>query len=361
MAYRYQKTGKYLVSIDQSIFSAFLSLVVNHRKNNLDSLGLSWSRVARILKILLRSKFKVVEAGRCIHLPVFGHLGLQVHRGVKLFDFTRFEVAKVFASHISREEADAEIAASRNASAIAIAPRFLMADADARWYNEEYIAGAHATDLVSPDSSDFLRYYPAVENCLLELASNQPPTEVKTAEYFDSLANGDFADRWSAAGIDATDVNFISSYIDSLRAWLGANAKFDSSKLVLTHGDFSLVNGLVSDGELRIVDWEGISPRSVLGDIFNFALAERFYGRTSPNFVAEAESLFDHYRTALISRCPELKIAASMDEQVARRIYYLERIRLMVDRDASPNISRVVKKSILMFNQFDIDTGGTAL
>lgn len=361
MAYRYQKNGKFLVCIDQSIPSVIRRLVFGYKRNGLASLGFSWPMLFRVVKGVVISKFKLIEPERCVTLPEFGHLGLQVHRGVKLFDFKRFEVTKIFGNDVLRDEADAEISASRAASSITAAPRFLMADSMGEWFKEKYVRGIHATDLVSPGASDFLRYYPEVEDCLLELAGSQPAVVVKTSEYIESVADSNFSDRWLAAGIDPADVNGISDYIDALRQWLDQNANNEELELVMTHGDFSLVNALVSNGDLRIVDWEGISARSIFGDIFNFALAEQYYERSSPDFVSEAQALFNHYRTAFIARYPDLTDTASIEENIALRIYYLERVRLMIDRDVTPNLNRVVKKSIAMFNQFDVDLGGSPL
>jgi hypothetical protein len=355
MVYRYRLSGKFLVCIDQSMMRLVRYLLFGYRKCRLDSLGLSQSALFRVIKAFIKSRIKPGDAERIVTLPQFGHLGLQVHRGVKLFDFKRSEVTKVFSSDVSQDEANAEIAASRFASAISAAPRFLLADSNAKWFREEYVCGTHATDLATPGSSDFLHYYPEVEECLLELAGSRSAISVSATEYIEEVADSSFSERWSVAGIAADDIAHISTYINSLRSWLLDNVAADELKIVMAHGDFSLVNALVTDRGLRVIDWEGVSPRSIFGDVFNFALAEHYYERTSADFVSEAESLFDRYRAALISRFPDLDETASIDRAAALRIYYLERVRLMVDRDVTVNLNSVVMKSITMFNQFDAD------
>jgi len=355
MVYRYRLSGKFLVCIDQSLMSLVRRLWFGYRKCRLDSLGLSLSAVYRLIKAVIKNRIVPGDSERLVTLPGFGHLGLQVHRGVKLFDFKRSEVTKVFSNDVSREEADAEIAASRFASAISAAPRFLMADSGAAWFREEYVCGAHATDLAEPNSSDFLQYYPEVEDCLLELAGSRDAVTVSASEYIEGVADSSFADRWLDAGIVSDDIEIISSYIENLRSWLLDNMEVDEFEIVMTHGDFSLVNALVTDRGLRIIDWEGVNPRSVFGDILNYVLAEHYYGRTSADFISEAESVVDNYCTAFISRFPDLEKTATIDRNVALRVYYLERVRLMVDRDVTPNLNKVVRKSIEVFNQFDSD------
>lgn len=355
MTYRYKISGKFLVCIDQPITTVVRRLLIDYNKCHLESLGLSRATIIRLMKSVALSRVRPLSPDQCVTLTQFGHLGMQVHRGIKLFDFKRSEVTKVFDNGVSREEADAEIASSKAASGIRAAPRFLMADSDAAWFKEEYVCGTHATDLVEPGSSDYLQYYPAIEACLLELAGSSPVASVPAKKYIRELGSGPYADRWRDAGIEVGDLASIKDYVEALQNWLLGNVKQRKLRLVTAHGDFSLVNTLLAEGELRIIDWDGIQPRSAMGDMFNFALAEHYYERTSKDFVAEAVMLFDRYRDAFVNRHSDLEDAVSMGNEVALRLYYLERIRLMLDRDVTPNINRVVQKSIKMFRQFDED------
>jgi hypothetical protein len=308
-----------------------------------------------MVKIVILSRIRAADPDRIVKLAEFGHLGMQVHRGTKLFDLKRFEVTKVFDNAVSREDAEAEIAASKAASGIKAAPRFLMTDSNAVWFKEEYVCGTHATDLVTAESSDFLEFYPGVESCLLELAGSSAPVKVKMKDYVKQVSDEPFAERWQVAGIETDDIAAISDFLQALRKWLLKKAGRKDLTLVMTHGDFSLVNALLSDDEFRVIDWDGIAPRSALGDVFNFVLAELFYARTSGDFVAEAQLLFERYRNAFIDHHSAMEDAVSLDNPIALRIYYLERLRLMLDRDVTPNINRVVQKSITMFRQFDED------
>ena len=356
MAYRFQNTGKYLVCLDQTVWNLTRTAVIGFRENGLASLGLSMSIVMRFLKILIRSKFSVVSPDRFVMMPAFGHIGMQVHRGVKLFDLRRREVTKVFTSHDSAELAEQEISASKTASKLSAAPRFLRADVDLNWFSEEYICGEHGSAVVAKHSSDFLKYYAEVEKCLLELALSVPPKTVRMRDHVEGLIEPNFAERWLAAGIDAADVSLVSTYIEKLQQWLLDQAGDENIALVLSHGDFSMVNAILTDGGLRFVDWEGVALRSAPGDALNFAFTEAFYERVTDQFVSETQGVFEHYRKAFRARFPDLTEAVSQSDEIAQRLYYLERIRVMLDRDVTPNLGHVVTRSISLFQDFDAAT-----
>jgi hypothetical protein len=46
-----------------------------------------------------------------------------------------------------------------------------------------------------------------------------------------------------------------------------------------------------------------------------------------------------------------------VDPRFARRQYYLERLRLLLDREVSPNLFKVIRRSIEMFREFDREAG----
>jgi hypothetical protein len=361
MTYRYRDIGKYLVCVDQSLINAVRTFVLGFDSNKLSSLGVSRSIATNVVKVLAREKFRHQGADDYETLPAFGHLGMKVHRGYKLFDFDASRVTKVFAAGVERNEADIEIAASREASAVNQAPRFVDSDPASAWFSEEYVRGIHATDLVGPDSGDYLRYYADVENCLLELLDCTPPVAVNAMDYINDLANNAYRDRWLKAGFSVQDVDQIAAYTERLRAWLTENLSGKTLQLIRTHGDFSLVNAISANNGLRIIDWEGIGPGSLYSDIFNFAFAEHYYGRSSRDFVSEVKSVTERFGEAVVRRHPALRDATMMSQTIARRLYYLERVRLMAHRDVTPNLHNVIGKSIAMFEKFDRSIGDPPL
>ena len=355
--YRYRRIGKYLVCLDQSIFVALRTLGFGYSKFQLESLGISRSRAWRAVVIVARSRVGQVDPDRCSYLPVFGHFAMQVHRGFKVFNFTRAEVTKVFDQNISMQAAEAEVAACQTASAVSAAPNYLMADPHTAWFTEELICGTHATDIVSLGSSYYLSFYADVEECLIELVRCQDPVLIEASVHIDGLADERYRDRWLDAGTSLQDVDRITTYLGGLREWLIGNAGPGALQLILTHGDFSLVNAISTERGLRFIDWEGIGPGSLYSDLFNFMFTEHYYGRTSSNFTTEVDSIFRKFQDAILSGCPQMSDAASLPPVFSRRLYYLERLRLLLDRDVSTNLLGVICKSIAMFEDFDNQVG----
>jgi thiamine kinase-like enzyme len=128
-------------------------------------------------------------------------------------------------------------------------------------------------------------------------------------------------------------------------------------KLVPTHGDFSLVNALATDDGLRFIDWEGIAPGGLYSDLFNFAFVERYYERVRSGFADLLDDMFARYREACRDALPGFRRAAETGFDFARRQYYLERLRVLVDRQPSAHLAGVIQKSISMFDAFDRERG----
>jgi len=301
----------------------------------------------------MQGKVALLRPAQQIELPVFGHLAMQVHRGYKVFDFAQSEVTKVFAKDASTHFAKREMEASIQASSVSAAPRHLGVGSNKRWYKEEYVCGIHATRIVAGQKSDYLRYYPEVEKCQLELIGCSSPLQVETVAQLDRLGAHSFRSSWSAAGIDPGKIDFITEYVSGLHKWLVEHTEQRNLHLVQSHGDFSLVNAISTDSGLRFIDWEGLGPGSLFSDIYNFVFVERYYGRSSPDFVTEISDFIERYRNAVVALYPELSASATLKSNFARRLYYLERLKLMLDRDISTNLCDVVCKSIRMFDEFD--------
>ncbi|MGI9205090.1 MAG: phosphotransferase [Woeseiaceae bacterium] len=361
MAYRYRKFGNFLVPLEQSISDVVRIFLFGYARHRLDSLGLSRSAARKIVIVAFINRFRRPNTSLQVTLSVVAHLGMQVHRGYKLFDFDRSEVTKVFNAEVSAQSTDHEISASRTASKVSSAPRFLGADPDARWFTEEYIRGVRATTLVTAGASDYQRFYADAERCLLDLAGCRPATKISLRSHVDTKADSPFRERWTKGGASSEEVDHVDGYIAKLRAWLLANAEADVLQLVLTHGDFSLVNAIAADGGLRFIDWESIAPGGVYSDIYNFVLVESYYERTTPDFVAEAQAILERYKLALSDAHPALAAASEIKLRFARRLYYLERMRFLLDREVTANLRQVTSKSIALFRRFDAELGDSPI
>jgi len=355
--YRYFRIGKFLACLDQSIVDAVKYAGLGYERHKLRSIGASRSVGRAVIKAVVRDRLGLLNASELVELPAFGHVGLQVHGGCKLFDFERREVVKVFTPETSSQDAVVEISASKQASEVPSAPRFIAEDPDLAWYREEFICGMHATDGGFRSGAEILDFYPDVEKCLLDLVACSPPRRIAANIHFERLADLTFRSHWLSAGLDAQKIEEISEYVRQLRDWLANQAATEELQLVLTHGDFSLVNAISTDGGLRFIDWEGIAPGGLYSDVFNFVFVERYYDRASDNFRNEMSEFIRGYRKASQERFPELREAAETDLVFARRQYYLERLSLLLNRKVSSNLCKVVCNSIALFRDFDRESG----
>lgn len=347
--------------LDYSVIDAIVTFWFGYTRCGLESLGLSRKFARKIIKVIILGKTRPIDPEQVISLPVPADLGMQVHHGHKMFDFNKNEVTKVFSTCYSAEKANAEVLAAKQASCVAAAPRFVDADSRSRWFTEEYIRGTHATKLVASGSSNYRRYYEDVEKCLLDLQSSSPFVNTSVEAHVTNLVATPFRERWLAAGSPADEVDEIANFQQSLRSWIIGNAKVDQLQLVATHGDFSLVNAIATNSGLRFIDWESVSPGCMFTDIYNFVLVERYYGRTSPDFSEEVRAMLQRFRSATIDQQPALISSAELCELFVRRLYYLERLRFLVERDVTINLRQVVQKSIRLFRQFDVDMGDSPL
>ncbi len=358
--YRYVRQGKYLLSLDQSIYGVIRTVLFGYDRNKLDSIGIPKPLGMAALRAVVKDRLRLLASDRVIELPAFGHIGIGVHRGCKVFDFDEHQVTKVFEPGTDPEAARLEIRASRHAAEIAAAPKFIAEDPAHQWYREEYICGVHATDAEVRDGVDIHDYYPAVEDCLLDLVACRSPRIVDTMEHIDEYADTSFRERWLAAGHDAGQIKEIATYIENLGDWLRKQPKPERLQLVLTHGDFSLVNAIATDEGLRFIDWEGVTFGGLFTDIIHFLFAEYYYQRLGESFVNELSEFVARYRGAALERFPELRDAADLDLTFARRLYYLERLGLMVKRSVSAHHCNVTLRSIGTFRDYDKHAGDVA-
>lgn len=356
-SHRYFRAGKFLVCIDQSLLHAVKHFGAGYNRNKLGSIGISKTVARAAIKAVARGKLGMLRSGHVVELPAFGEIGIRVHGGNKLFDLGRREVTKIFNPGTNEPDAAQEIAAARQVSEVPVAPRFVDADPGMAWYREEYICGTHATDEEFRRGKALLEFYPAVENCLLDLVGTEAVREVEAGPYFRELAGKALGGRWFDAGLSEEHVKEVSAYIDGLHRWLTSQAQSARLQLVPVHGDFSLVNAIATTEGLRFIDWEGISPGCVYDDIFNFLFVERYYERATGSFMNDMSAFLDRYGEAVRKRFPALADATEVDITFARRQYYLERLKLLLDREVSPNLFKVIRQSIEMFREFDREAG----
>ena len=325
-SHRFVSFGRRLVNVDRSVLRLFSACVLGYRRNRLHALGVSFADA--LLGFLMAARFRFRGgSGQAQHLPVPGDVALRVHRGYKVFDFDNSVVSKVFDAATPQADADAELQACIDASAVKAAPRFVASDPDGRWYTEEYIAGKHGTQTAKALNGDFGGYFDDVAECLIDLAGAGPRNTVDVAAYLEELTAPELLAAWQADAEARDTAAEVGKYQARLKRWLIANMPDKPLTLVWTHGDFSLVNVIISKRRFRVIDWEGLRPGNVHSDVINFVFVEKYYRRAQGDIVDPMHVFVSRYDVALRSRLAELKVASKPGFQCAVRLYYLERLQ----------------------------------
>ena len=351
----YVGAGKFLLGVDVSTMRQCVLFLFGYRRSKLNSLGITRARAARLaLKAIRYRVFGTGQANR-VRLPITGNLAMRVHRGVKVFDFRNGIVGKVFNRNVSQSERIAEASACESVGDLAMTPQFLGRADDASWYCEELLVGQHAVPIVNNNNNGYLDYLRAAEQCLLELAGSQTPKSVPAADYIESLADFSFAERWRDAGANEQQVSRIASFLSESRDGLLRELQTQSLLLVPTHGDFSLVNTIVTSDGIRFIDWEGVEAGGPLSDIHHFLYAERYYGRINADFASALSKAVSDYRTRCRAAHPELAETLDLGAMFSMRLYCLERMRHLLKRQANQNLISVVDKTIDQFRDAETE------
>ena len=357
---RFGRFNNHLVCIDQSVWRAARVLLLSYRKHCLGSLGISFKDAVVAVLMLIRHKLSGGSRPSTA-LPVFGNIAIKVHKGLEIFDLDSLTVTKAFGTDVPRAEATVQTCACRQASNVSAAPRFIAADSEQLWYTEEFIPGIHGTETAISTSGGFMEYYADVEGCLLDLIDAGPLKTVDVVPHIEEITASQLFDEWDKTSKAQAAAHEVRHYQVQLERWLLANLAVDRLQLVLTHGDFALVNVIVAGNTFRVIDWEGIRYGNLYGDCFNFVFVEKYYDRARTDVSSEMTEMMQRYGQAVLKRFPDLRNSVEVPQEFAMRMYYLERLRLLLERDVSANLISVIRKSIRMFRNFDVAAGFPAL
>jgi hypothetical protein len=127
--------------------------------------------------------------------------------------------------------------------------------------------------------------------------------------------------------------------------------------LVLTHGDFCPGNILNTASGKKLVDWESVSYRSALFDVYSYFIARRVERDVPIDIViSEIQSAIAVFASRLAREAPALVDSIRRFEQTYRRIFYIERICMLIDRtgtDRKLDIVGYIKRYIDIFNSYE--------
>lgn len=343
--------GKYFC-LQGSLVSLASLLLLHAGSLHLETLGIRRKQVPAILKVIARSRKNTRQtAAEPLSLPAFGHLCIRIHRGYKVFDFSALTTTKIFDPDADETAAAAEIAAVRRASPLAFAPTLLHTDPGNRWYTETFLPGAQSPKTGQSDPKDL--FDRVIADHLAGIILLEPLRTTGLADYWHGIRDSLYT-RLQHAGYEDELRNAIQRFVDSIAARLEATAD-RPIHLAFTHGDFSFVNFMQNHGKISVIDWESAQTRSLHHDLYNYFLTERYYQRTQSNLVTEMADAISQLGQRLGGKASAPVSFDAETTDVYRRLYFLERMDMLMGRElAGPGLN-VLRRSIDIFAHHEAD------
>jgi hypothetical protein len=260
-------------------------------------------------------------------------------------------VVRLFAPEVDAAIVEGEIAGVRNASLLDFAPTVQRWDTKERWYEEDFVIGQQGY-LVSKSEPVLKTYYQDIAPCIERMILLQAPLSTNLYESIDRTTGTLKDDRLSEPGLEARKLDVIRDFVASTaeQLYLEENRQID---LVFSHGDFSLVNILSTKDGIMVVDWESAGHRSTLFDLYNYFFTEAYYGRATTDLVSEINEAISSLQSRLTSKAPDIARTLPSLAEVYRRLYYLERVLMLLERELSNDLLDVILRSIAVFNRYE--------
>jgi thiamine kinase-like enzyme len=355
VTYQYIKIYDKYYCLQQNPLVLSWFLYYQHRSLCLGSLGVQRKKGCLGLKTFLRYQVRLPPQVPVLELPVYGHICMKVHRGYKVFNFRRKTVVKVLNPAIDTAMVRNEIDSVRNASLLDFAPGIWQWSLEERWYEEDYISGySYRNGLVSqPNATDFLRiYYQSLEKFIEDMIFLKRPIIKDINSYINENVNILETLKRIFNKFDKLEIRNIQLFLEKTvnLLFLHRNTKI---YLVFSHGDFSFFNILKTRSGIMVVDWESASPRNILYDLYNYFFAELFFKRVATTMVSEISDAITSLHARLLARAPDMAQSLLSSAELCRRLYYLERIQMLIERDLSMNLLNVIARSINVFDHFE--------
>src|SRR3990170_2441595 len=286
LQYKYVSINNYYFPLQQNI--AFFAWMLFFRKNELITIQPwrktnipLWKRLCSryYWYIIKQNLVNIMFFVQCrlglrnlemVQLPVYGHFGMHVHKGYKIFNLYSNTVTKIFDADVSRSSIMQEIERLKKVSQISFAPSLRKWDIDERWYQEDYILSNIPTAHRSSDSDIFLKaFYREAIPYLNSLILFQPPQTKNLSRYLREIMEILEKSEFSKEKLDLEEAvifnNFIHTTVDRLNGVRNCTVH-----LVFSHGDFCPANFLNSKDGLKIIDWESTESRSLLFDFYSY-------------------------------------------------------------------------------------------
>jgi len=335
------------INLDKST-DVLWHLVVHYKSNHIGSLspllGNRANQCLRIIKEVIRRKLG--KTREVIRSPVPGLLALMVHQGFKVFNYKDGTVSKVFANSVPEEMLRKEIETAINASRLDFAPKFIKDDPEIKSYTEELVSGQLAAVNARADSDFSLNLYDShVADYLARMITTDQIPDVQVSSILNELSefiSNDYLTRLETPYPALIEIKgFYRDICDDLE-----NLADKSVIKCYSHGDFSLENIIASRHDVKVIDWEGAESRSILNDFFNYFFTEMYYKRLDLSL-----DLFDTARQRLQDRLDDTSAKENLKScyDIYRKIFYLERLKTILERDLNEGFIRVASNSVLLF------------
>ena len=323
-------------------------LVIRYDSNNARSLGVARNQRLRIVKNIIRNMLGRSQSAVSFAIP--GTLALAVHQGFKIFNYRDSNVSKVFQDAVPKNKIHTEVEAVKRASRLDFAPNFVAEDIDRRFYTEELVIGQLAAKSPRIELGLYKDLYSSpIVKYLVQMIGTDQDDNSRLGDILRKLSafiNDDSFRELEARFPTLTEVSiFFSDICNDLR-------KLADNNIIkcYSHGDFSLENIVVNNNEVKVIDWEGAESRSILNDFYNYFFTEMYFQRMkiSPDIVLSAASqLMAH----LDNSTAKESIKSQLD--VYRKLFYLERIKTLLERNVNESVVKVTTKSVLLFKTYE--------
>ena len=246
-----------------------------------------------------------------------------------------------------------EIKTLRQTGGLDFAPRILQWNLEERWYTEDFVIGRPFYSRPRVETDVSLKIFEGrILPCLEKMILWQQPTVIEIEKYVNQITKTIAEFRKDLEALNRSKADRITKFVNASAGCILKSATGKIS-LVFSHGDFSLVNILKTANGIKVIDWEGAAKRNPLYDLYNYFFTESYYKRTTTQIVKEINAGIKLVRARLLATSPETADFLKATADHCRRLYYLERIGMLLERDLNSKIIEVILRSIHIFDVYE--------
>jgi hypothetical protein len=307
-------------------------------------------RLPLLLIIFAGYKDHFVRIDSMVKLPFYGHICVPVHKGYKIFDLRRKVAIKVFDNKIDTYSISKEIEQLKTVSQLVFAPSIRRSNIAERWYEEDYVSGFLDVSVKPPDSRTVLeRFSPDVVQPLKSLVLLRQPIKKNAIEYINDTIKILEVSRLSRKESTVKDFRKIKSFLDFMLEHFQLEGQCRIF-LVFSHGDFCPENMMHTRHGIKIFDWESATYRSTLFDFYSYFFHRaRTYKIPVHVLASEIKEALPIFISTIAKITSDISTSLSHLEDEYRRLYYIERICMLVEREMTDQNLNILKDHILRF------------